>query len=202
MQSRSVPARQVDLNSNAHRRPRSICVRAHAAAIPRSCPLLMTDCQNRPGCRETPELTAQNFPPRDEHRYDCVSNEHCRDRRLLRERSTVHDRRPAASGSHPDLEGRCVRARPHAHSHLPLANGSASLVTHKNYQTSSTVPASGMIGIGTLSPGDKSAVWLAGDEADLSTAVDTQRMYLVSASGLLAWSGLSSGLAMNRFNTS
>src|SRR5690349_10584128 len=72
----------------------------------------------------------------------------------------------------------------------------------KNYQTSSTVPASGMIGIGTLSPGDKSVVWLAGEEADLSTAVDTQRMYLVSASGLLAWSGLSSGLAMNRFNTS
>src|SRR6185369_943755 len=71
------------------------------------------------------------------------------------------------------------------------------------YQTSSAAPApvSGMTGSGTFRP-EESIVLLIGEEADLSTAVDTQRMYLVRASGLLAWSGLSSGLLMNLFNAS
>src|SRR5882724_5854327 len=74
-----------------------------------------------------------------------------------------------------------------------------------HYQTSSAEepPESGTTGMGTLRPeAAAAALWLAGDEADFSTAVDTHLMYFVSDSGLFAWSGLSSGFAMNFFRTS
>src|SRR5215471_13990696 len=74
-----------------------------------------------------------------------------------------------------------------------------------DYQTSSADEASGsgMAGIGTFNPAtDAASVWLAGDDADLRTAVETQRMYLIRASGLFACSGFSSGLPINLLSTS
>src|SRR5437667_3941315 len=84
----------------------------------------------------------------------------------------------------------------------PATNRSLS---EMHYQTSSAEepPESGITGIGTLRPeAEAAALWLAGDEADLSTAVETHLMYLMRDSGLFACKGLSSGLAMNFLRTS
>src|SRR6185503_5678097 len=83
--------------------------------------------------------------------------------------------------------------------------GALPKVRASDHQTSSAdaPPESGMAGMGTFSPTPPAAaLWLAGDEADFSTAVETHLIYLVSDSGLLACRGFSSGLAMNFFRTS